>query len=184
VIAAAIMGDPNASIPNPQPEYYRPMFGAFGRSMTESSVIFVSQAGLAKSRGLGVAKKLIAVTNTRNIGKRSMMLNSATPEWRLILKHTRCGPTAAFSLANPQKYCPWLNAISCTDMTMQSASTYRPAGHWPKEKAAGSLTLDFDARHRRRIRLTGDQGEDVLLNFRRRLPWPMEMACNLKMGGG
>ncbi len=79
VIAAAIMGDPNASIPNPQPEYYRPMFGAFGRSMTESSVIFVSQAGLAKSKGLGVAKKLIAVTNTRNIGKRSMMLNSATP---------------------------------------------------------------------------------------------------------
>src|SRR6266481_2600107 len=79
MIAAAIMGDPNASIPNPQPEYYRPMFGAFGRSMTESSVLFVSQAGLAKSRGLGVAKKLIAVTNTRNIGKRSMMLNSATP---------------------------------------------------------------------------------------------------------
>lgn len=55
---------------------------------------------------------------------------------------------------------------------MQSASTYRPAGHWPKEKAAGSLTLDFDARHRRRIRLTGDQGEDVLLN----LPKAVAMA--------
>jgi urease accessory protein len=57
-------------------------------------------------------------------------------------------------------------------MTMQSASIYRPAGHWPKEKAAGSLTLDFDARHRRRIRLTGDQGEDVLLN----LPKAVAMA--------
>ena len=79
VIAAAIMGDPNASIPNPQPEYYRPMFGAFGRSLTESSVTFVSQAGLKKNERLGLAKKLIPVTNTRNIGKRSMILNSLTP---------------------------------------------------------------------------------------------------------
>lgn len=79
VIAAAIMGDPNASIPNPQPEYYRPMFGAFGRSMTESSVTFVSQAGLEKNGGLGLAKKLIAVANTRKIGKSSMILNSLTP---------------------------------------------------------------------------------------------------------
>src|ERR1700747_382982 len=58
VIAAAIMGDPNASIPTPQPEYYRPMFGAFGRCMTESSVTFVSQAALKTSEMLGLAKKL------------------------------------------------------------------------------------------------------------------------------
>jgi urease subunit alpha len=79
MIAAAIMGDPNASIPDPQPEYYRPMFGAFGRSLTETSVTFVSQAGLENTRDLGLAKKLIAVSNTRKIGKRSMMLNGATP---------------------------------------------------------------------------------------------------------
>ena len=78
-IAAAIMGDPNASIPNPQPEYYRPMFGAFGRSLTESSVTFISQAALEKSKMLGLAKKLLPVTNTRKIGKHSMILNSATP---------------------------------------------------------------------------------------------------------
>jgi urease subunit alpha len=78
-IAAAIMGDPNASIPNPQPEYYRPMFGAFGRAMTKSSVTFVSQAGLEKSEKLRLAKKLLPVKNTRKIGKRSMMLNNATP---------------------------------------------------------------------------------------------------------
>jgi len=78
-IVAAVMGDPNASIPSPQPEYYRPMFGAFGRSLTESSVTFVSQAALAKSERLGLAKKLLPVTNTRKIGKRSMILNSATP---------------------------------------------------------------------------------------------------------
>src|SRR6516165_9319144 len=78
-IAAAIMGDPNASIPNPQPEYYRPMFGAFGRSMTESSVTFVSQALLDKSERLELAKKLLPVKGTRTIGKRSMMLNDAMP---------------------------------------------------------------------------------------------------------
>jgi urease subunit alpha len=78
-IAAAIMGDPNASIPSPQPEYYRPMFGAFGRSLTESSVTFVSQALLNKAEALGLAKKLLPVSNTRKIGKRSMILNNATP---------------------------------------------------------------------------------------------------------
>jgi len=78
-IAAAIMGDPNASIPTPQPEYYRPMFGAFGRSLTESSVTFVSQAFLEKGETLGVAKKLLPVSNTRKIGKQSMILNNATP---------------------------------------------------------------------------------------------------------
>jgi urease subunit alpha len=78
-IAAAIMGDPNASIPTPQPEYYRPMFGAFGRSLTESSVTFVSRALLQKGETLGLAKKLLPVSNTRKIGKRSMILNNATP---------------------------------------------------------------------------------------------------------
>jgi urease accessory protein len=55
---------------------------------------------------------------------------------------------------------------------MQSASIHRPAGHWPNEKAIGTLTLDFDARHRRRIRLTADHGEDILLD----LPKAVAMA--------
>jgi urease subunit alpha len=55
------------------------MFGAFGRSLTESSVTFVSQAALEKSEMLGLAKKILPVTNTRKIGKHSMILNSATP---------------------------------------------------------------------------------------------------------
>jgi urease accessory protein len=55
---------------------------------------------------------------------------------------------------------------------MHCASIHRPAGHWPKERAAGSLTLDFDTRHRRRFRLTADQGEDVLLD----LPKAVAMA--------
>ena len=78
-IAAAIMGDPNGSIPTPQPEYYRPMFGAFGRSLTENSVTFVSQAFLDKGQTHGVSKRLLPVSNTRRIGKKSMVLNNATP---------------------------------------------------------------------------------------------------------
>jgi urease subunit alpha len=83
VIAAAIMGDPNASIPTPQPEHYRPMFGAFGRALTESSVTFVSQAAMAKTETFGLAKKLLPVTNTRKIGKHSMILNGATPHMQI-----------------------------------------------------------------------------------------------------
>jgi Urea amidohydrolase (urease) alpha subunit len=55
------------------------MFGAFGRSLTLGSVTFVSQAGLKKAAEYGLAKKLLPVTNTRKIGKRSMILNDATP---------------------------------------------------------------------------------------------------------
>jgi urease subunit alpha len=73
------MGDPNASIPTPQPQYYRPMFGAFGRSLSRSSVTFVSEASMARNQVLGLAKRLLPVSNTRKIGKHSMILNNATP---------------------------------------------------------------------------------------------------------
>jgi urease subunit alpha len=79
MIAAAIMGDPNASIPTPQPEYYRPMFGGFGRAVGRSSVTFVSQASLERTSQLGLAKRVFPVSNTRTIGKHSMRLNDAVP---------------------------------------------------------------------------------------------------------
>ncbi|WP_428547616.1 urease subunit alpha [Profundibacter sp.] len=80
-IAMAQMGDPNASIPTPQPVYSRPMFGAFGRSVEQSAVTFVSAAAQADGIGdrLGLAKRTVAVKNTRGIGKRNMVLNDATP---------------------------------------------------------------------------------------------------------
>src|SRR6266852_403728 len=84
----------------------------------------------------------------------------------------KCGPMAGSSPAIQQKCFRSLNVISCTERIMHSASIHRPAGHWPKKNAAGTLTLDFDARHRRRIRLTADQGEDVLLD----LPKAVAMA--------
>ena len=81
-IAAAPMGDPNASIPTPQPVHYRPMFGAFGKSLTASSVSFVSQAGLDAGikEKLGLDRDLLPVADTRgDIGKKAMVLNDATP---------------------------------------------------------------------------------------------------------
>ena len=81
-IASAPMGDPNASIPTPQPVHYRPMFGAFGKSRAASSVTFISQASLdaGLAADLGVDKALVAVSNTRGgISKASMIHNSATP---------------------------------------------------------------------------------------------------------
>ena len=81
-IAAAPMGDPNASIPTPQPVHYRPMFASFGKMRTNSSVTFVSRAALdhGLDKKLGVAKRLVAVENTRGgISKASMIHNDATP---------------------------------------------------------------------------------------------------------
>ncbi|MCM8734290.1 urease subunit alpha [Azospirillum sp. A1-3] len=80
-IAAALMGDPNASIPTPQPVHYRPMFGAFGRSLQASSVTFVSAKALELEVGrqLGLHRELIAVQGTRTVGKKDMIHNDATP---------------------------------------------------------------------------------------------------------
>ena len=80
-IVCAQMGDPNASIPTPQPIYSRPMFGAFGRAVEKSAVCFVSAAAQEAGIGskLGLAKQTVAVENTRNIGKSNLIHNTATP---------------------------------------------------------------------------------------------------------
>jgi urease subunit alpha len=81
-IAAAAMGDPNASIPTPQPVHYRPMFGAYGRARTGTSLTFVSAAAVAGGLAakLRTAKTFVAVENTRNIGKKDLIHNGATPK--------------------------------------------------------------------------------------------------------
>ncbi len=81
VIAASQMGDPNASIPTPQPVHMRPMFGAYGRAVENSAVTFVSEAaqGAGVRDRLGLRKSTVAVRNTRGIGKKDMILNAATP---------------------------------------------------------------------------------------------------------
>jgi urease subunit alpha len=80
-IAAAPMGDPNASIPTPQPVHYRPMFGSFGKAMTASAVTFVSKAAIATGLAgkLGTDREMLPVHNTRGIVKESMIHNAVLP---------------------------------------------------------------------------------------------------------
>jgi urease subunit alpha len=80
-IALAAMGDPNASIPTPQPVHYRPMFGSFGGALARCSLTFVSQAGLSAGVGerYGLAKTLSAVQHIRGVGKKDMIHNAYAP---------------------------------------------------------------------------------------------------------
>ena len=80
-ISMALMGDPNASIPTPQPVHYRPMFGGFGGALAAGSLTFVSQAALAAGIGerLGLAKPLVAVKGIRTLRKQDLVLNGYTP---------------------------------------------------------------------------------------------------------
>jgi urease subunit alpha len=82
MIVAAPMGDPNASIPTPQPVHYRPMFGAYGGARSATSVSFVSAAGLASGMAerLGLKKRLVAVKGTRTLRKRDLVLNDYQPK--------------------------------------------------------------------------------------------------------
>ena len=113
VITCAQMGDPNASIPTPQPVYSRPMFGAYGRSMETNSVIFVSQSAIENKSldELDLRKKIVPIKNTRNISKKSMKLNDLCPdievdpetyEVRLNGELITCEPAKELSMA--QRY--------------------------------------------------------------------------------
>jgi len=81
-IAYSLMGDPNASIPTTEPIYYRPMFGAFGKATQSTSYTFTSKLAIEKGleKKINTGKKLVPVTNCRNIGKKDMMYNNSTPK--------------------------------------------------------------------------------------------------------
>jgi urease subunit alpha len=81
-IAWSVMGDSNASVPTPQPVIYRPMFGAFGRAMVNTSMTFLSRAAIEREipKRLGLEKTVVAVANCRDIGKADMIHNDATPD--------------------------------------------------------------------------------------------------------
>lgn len=107
------MGDPNASIPTPQPVLYRPMFGAFGGAIAATSITFMSQAALSNglSERLGLKKVIAATKNCRRIGKKDLVHNSSTPqievdpetyEVRVDGKAITCEPARELPLA--QRY--------------------------------------------------------------------------------
>lgn len=109
----AKMGDPNASIPTPQPVFYRPMFGAFGQANTNSAVLFISQAAAQEhlKERLGLHKQTLIVKGCRNVSKKDLVLNDATPtitvdperyEVRVNGQHITCEPAERVPLA--QRY--------------------------------------------------------------------------------
>jgi urease subunit alpha len=108
MIAAAPMGDANASIPTPQPVHYRPMFGAFGRAVERTSLTFVSAAALAASvdRRFGLAKSIVAVGNTRSVRKADMKLNSYTPTIEVDPESYRVRADGILLTCEPAKVLP------------------------------------------------------------------------------
>jgi urease subunit alpha len=111
-IVAAAMGDPNASIPTPEPVRYRPMFGSFGRAAAATSWTFVSGVSLAESRRpRDLARTLLPVRHTRRIGKRDMALNDAMPaiqidpeRYTVTIDGVPVVPSPAASLPLAQRY--------------------------------------------------------------------------------
>ncbi|MFZ4058769.1 MAG: urease subunit alpha, partial [Ferruginibacter sp.] len=113
MIIAARMGDPNASIPTPQPVMYRPMFGAYGKALHQTCISFVSAISLQKNivQQYGLQKQVVAVKNCRNISKKSLIHNDATPaievnpenyEVKVEGEHITCEPLSVLPLA--QRY--------------------------------------------------------------------------------
>ncbi len=117
-IAAAAMGDPNASIPTPQPVHYRPMFGSYGRARTATSLTFVSAAAVANGLAakLSVAKPLVAVENTRKIGKANLIHNSATPKITVDPETYAVTADGQLLTCEPaERLSAWRRGISCSD---------------------------------------------------------------------
>ena len=109
MIIAAPMGDPNASIPTPQPVHYRPMFGAFGKALTATSVVFTSQAAIdgKLAKRVGIEKRLVAVENTRSgISKKSMIHNDATPVIEIDPETYRVTADGELLVCEPAKELP------------------------------------------------------------------------------
>jgi urease subunit alpha len=109
MIAAVPMGDPNASIPTPQPVHYRPMFAAFGKALHTTALTFVSKASLERglAHELGVDKKLVAVENTRGgITKKHMIHNDATPHIEIDAETYEVRADGELLICEPAKSLP------------------------------------------------------------------------------
>ncbi len=169
-IVAARMGDPNASIPTPQPVHYRPMFGAFGGARTASSVVFTSKAAVRAGLGkkLGIAKTLVAVSNTRGgISKKSMIHNGATPKNRGRSRDLRGqGRRRALDLRARRGATHGATVfLVLRHSSMRRAQSVRQAGQWDDAAAIDRVVLDASERHRRRLVLTAEHGTTLLLDL-------------------
>ena len=102
------MGDPNASIPTPQPVHFRPMFGAFGRALSSTCVSFVSQAAHAAGVGerLGLQRRVVPVKGTRTVRKADMIHNSYTPTITVDAQNYRVHADGVLLACEPAKVLP------------------------------------------------------------------------------
>jgi urease subunit alpha len=141
MIAAAAMGDPNASIPTPQPVHYRPMFGSFGKAL-KTSVTFVSQAALENPalRRARLQKPLIAVSGTRTCKKSDMVHNGATPNIDVDPETYVVRADGELLAANPPNRCRWRSATSCSDCPLMLILTQRTP-----QPATDSVALTYDS---------------------------------------
>ena len=158
MIAAAAMGDPNASIPTPQPVHYRPMFGAFGSALRDLGHVRVA-GGARESRGAKAraCKPLVAVRNTREIGKKDMMHNDAHAEDRGRSRDLRgARRRRAARLRAGRACCPWRSAISCSDDRRCS----RSLASGRASQADGRAVLPFELRQKSRPARALENGED------------------------
>jgi hypothetical protein len=126
-IAYAQMGDPNASIPTPQPVFGRPMFGAFGAARRSTSITFVSQAAQANgiAQTLGLQKRVEAVRRCRDITKKDMITTTPHRASKSIPKPMKCASTASWRHANRPKNCRWRSVTSCFSDVVTAPSTAR-----------------------------------------------------------
>ena len=201
-IVAAPMGDPNASIPTPQPVHYRPMFGAFGRSLVASPVLFVSQAAIAKgmAKKWGLTRPMVAVKGTRKIGKKDMVHNSLCPKIEVDPETYEVRADGELLTCEPAQVAA--HGATLLPVLMHSSSTradrHPERSEWTSSDVASkiprfargdatshearnrsrarrplagggeridSVTLLFDDRYRRRLRMLGDGGLDFLLDL-------------------
>ena len=174
-IAVAQMGDPNASIPTPQPIYTRPMFASLGRSVEHSTVTFVSEAAQTmeiKSQ-LGLAKTTLPVSHTRDISKADMLHNSHCPdievnpetyEVRADGALLTCEPASELPMAQRYFLLVWEKAM---DQTTSSAPLYVVHVHQDATCRDGDMliTLEFEARFLRRKRMMTDCGTAFIVDL-------------------
>ncbi len=163
-IACAPMGDPNASIPTPQPVHYRPMFGVFGRALAASCITFVSAAALEADIGkaLGLQRTLVAVSNTRGgIGKKSMIHNDATP---VIEVDAETYEVRADGVSADLRTGDGAADGAALFPVLMRVLQVLPDGTWDAAREVDQVLIDYDRRFRRRILLTTVSGQEVLID--------------------
>jgi hypothetical protein len=161
MIAAAAMGDPNASIPTPQPVHYRPMFGSFGKAV-KTSITFVSKAGLKNPdvQKLKLSKTLVEVKNVRKVGKKHMIHNSWQPKVTVDPETYEVRADGELLVCEPAKVLPNGPKVFSLLMLEIKSKLKIPRSAY-KVEVRGQLRLPFESRQKSRLKTKLESGEEV-----------------------